>query len=361
MKKVLVTLGPSSFQPQVIREMDEYGVDLFRINLSHTAVEEVADLIHLIRSSSDTPICLDSEGAQIRNQNMAGGAVFLEEGSEINIHFKEVLGDAENISFTPVGIARHFEVGDIVTIDFNNAALRIDKKFDDRLVATVVSSGVVGSRKAADINRDVPLAPITPKDREAIAIGRSLGIRNFALSFAGSAEGVNAMRELCGSEASIISKVESKSGLRNLKGIIFASNSILIDRGDLSRTIPIGKVPFLQRRIISMGRTFDTPVYVATNFLESMIQQSGPNRSEVNDIVSTLMAGASGVVLAAETAVGKHPVACVSTVRSLLSYSGKWTPDSSIDEILDWDIKSETGCFDSILPNSDDRVATVLK
>ena len=355
MDKILATLGPSSLDPNTIRQMDEFGVNMFRINLSHTAIEDVADCIHMIRSNSDTPICLDSEGAQIRNQNMANGTAFFEAGSHVAIHFTEVLGDAHNISFTPVGIARHFEPDDVVNIDFNNASLRVIEKHDDKLIAEVVGSGLVGSRKAADINRDVPLAPITGKDREAIKIGRSLGIRNYALSFAGSVESVNEMRSLCGEDASIISKIESPSGLRNLKGIILASNAILIDRGDLSRTIPIEKVPFLQRRIISMGRTYDTPVYVATNFLESMIQTAMPNRSEVNDIVSTLLTGADGVVLAAETAVGKYPVECIATARTLLDYKVKWTSESSIENILDWQKDTLRDRYDCIVPNSDQK------
>ena len=114
----------------------------------------------------------------------------------------------------------------------------------------------------------------------------------------------------------------------------FRKDEILIDRGDLSRRVPIEKVPFLQRRIISFARSRKTPVFVATNLLESMVTRKSPTRAEVNDVVSTLLMGADGLVLAAETAIGGFPVEAVAMIRKLIDESGRWTPDTSLTEIL---------------------------
>ena len=126
----------------------------------------------------------------------------------------------------------------------------------------------------------------------------------------------------------------ARHGVRNLKGILEQTDEILIDRGDLSRRVPIERIPFLQRRIISIARSMRTPVHVATNLLESMVTTRSPNRAEVNDVVSTLEMGANGLILAAETAIGKHPVEAVKMVRTLIDEHERWTPNTSIDEIL---------------------------
>ena len=318
----------------IIKRCADLGIYVFRINLSHTPLEAVAPTIEKIRGWTDVPICLDSEGAQLRNQKMTSEAVAFKEGEEVRIHLEPVVGDANNISFSPDGMARQLVVGDEIAIDFDHVHLRVTNTNKDGAVAIVVSGGTVGSNKAADIQRDMEFDPVTAKDREAIKIGLGFGIRHFALSFANTPEDVEKMRTLCGPDATIICKIESPSGLTNLDGIVDLADEILIDRGDLSRKVPIEKVPFLQRRIISFARSRKTPVFVATNLLESMVTRKSPTRAEVNDVVSTLLMGADGLVLAAETAIGGFPVEAVTMIRNLIDESEMWTPDTSLAEII---------------------------
>ncbi|MCP3924037.1 MAG: hypothetical protein GY714_15775 [Desulfobacterales bacterium] len=334
-RSILVTLGPSSFNKNKVEQMTKQNVALFRINLSHTPIEEVEKKIKQIQSWTNVPICLDSEGAQIRNQNMIDEEVSYTKGDRVKIHFEEVIGDQHNISFTPNHVAKLFQTGDIINVDFNSVCFSVESLNKDYCIACVKRGGHVGSNKAADLNRSVPLNPITEKDKAAIEIGRSLGIINFALSFTNNKENVLEMRKLTGKKSCIISKIESYSGLLNLNEIIQEADQILIDRGDLSRQVPIVKIPFLQRRIISQVRSHGKPVFVATNLLESMIGTPTPTRAELNDVVSTLSMGASGLVLAAETAIGKFPVDSVKIIRELINQFEKWTSNTSIDELLE--------------------------
>ena len=161
-----------------------------------------------------------------------------------------------------------------------------------------------------------------------------LGIDNVALSFANRAEDVNELRTIVGENISIISKIESRKGLMNLDDIIKESDEILIARGDLSKEVRIEKIPFIQRNVIAHAKALSTPVHVATNLLESMIGFNQPNRAEVNDIISTLLMGADGLVLAGETAVGEFPVECVQMIRKLIDQYNQWTPNSGIEDIL---------------------------
>ena len=331
---ILVTLGPSSLNIRTVKELTKKGVDLFRINLSHTKLDDVRDIIENIQSWTDVPVCLDSEGAQIRNQDMVSEFVNFQKDDIVKIHHDSVVGDSNNISFTPDNVSQQLNVGDEIRVDFNSVCFCITEIHDNFVLATVKRGGTVGSNKAADSNADIKLSAVTPKDEKAFEIGLSLGVENFSLSFTNSAEDVSQVREIIGNNSNLISKIESIKGVLNLGEILPVVDQILIDRGDLSREVSIEKIPFIQRRIISYARSKDTPVYVATNLLESMIKSASPTRAEANDVASTLLMGASGLVLAAETAIGDYPVEAVEMVNLIIKQYNRWTTESSFNEII---------------------------
>jgi len=333
--KILATLGPSSLNKEDVQRMSSDNVSLFRINLSHTKIGNVESIIKKIQSWTDVPICLDSEGAQIRNQDMESESILFKKGEMVKIHFDNVIGNCNNISFTPKSVVPQLEIDDIIRVDFNAVKFRIVEKHNSFLMAIVEDEGTVGSNKAADVDCDISLDAVTPKDKAAFEIGLRYGVNNFSLSFTNTAKDVEEVREIIGMGSNLISKIESIKGVLNLGDILPVVDQILIDRGDLSREIPIEKIPFVQRRIISYARSKDVPVFVATNLLESMIQTNSPTRAEVNDVASTILMGANGLVLAAETAIGKFPVDSVKMVNSLICQYNRWTPESSFTDIIE--------------------------
>jgi len=332
--KVLATIGPTSIHKDVIERMSSKGVSLFRINLSHTKLVDLENVIRKIQSWTDVPICLDSEGAQVRNQDMQNDLVYYKEGSTVTIHQDQVIGDCNNISFTPNSVVQQLRVGDTIRVDFNAVTFMITNKYTDYLLASVESPGNVGSNKAADVDHELELDAVTYKDKKAFEIGLKYGINNFSLSFTNTVKDVDEVREVIGHNTNLISKIESIKGVMNLGEILPAVDQILIDRGDLSREVPIEKIPFLQRRINSYAKSKNTPVFVATNLLESMITTISPTRAEVNDVASTLLMGADGLVLAAETAVGIYPTESVNMVFSLIEQFNRWTPDTTFNDII---------------------------
>ena len=334
MKKILVTLGPASLKKEIVENLTLLGVYLFRINLSHTPLDSVEKNIKMIQSWTNVPICLDSEGAQLRNGNMVTENVEFKLGKKVLISNDNIIGDENKISFNPSSIMNQFRVGDKIQVDFNNVSLEIIEKIDKCFYAVVTSGGTIGSNKAADVNKDLEFEPLTDKDIKSIEIGLDNGVKNFAMSFANKPEDVDLMRSLCGKGSNIICKIESPLGVKNLEGIIERADAILIDRGDLSRRIEIALIPFLQRKIISTSCYMKKPVFVATNLLESMISTISPTRAEVNDVVSTLEMGASGLVLAAETAVGKYPQKSVEMIKNLIDTYDRFTPNTSIDDLM---------------------------
>ena len=318
--RVLCTLGPASLRPAVIAGLDQRGVDIFRINLSHTALAAVEDTIRLVRQHSSVPICLDTEGAQVRCGLMAP-EVALRVGQPVRLTPEKLVGTEELISLRPASVFATLRVGATLSVDFDGALLRVGLVDDRGATAIVTAEGRVCSNRAVTIDPAPTMPPLTAKDRRAIEIGVGLGVDHVALSFAASGADVALVRNLLPAGATVIAKVESRAGVAHVDEIIEAADAVLIDRGDLSREVPLENVPFYQKAIVRQANRANTPVYVATNLLESMVEHRRATVAEVNDIANTLLDGVHGLVLAAETAVGVDPLGVVDTVaRSIAAF-----------------------------------------
>ncbi len=329
-KELLCTLGPASMTREIIARLGELGASLLRVNLSHTSLDEVASTIEFIRGCTPVPVCLDTEGAQIRTGGIAGGSLTLRENSIVRAHRRPVPGDSGNFNFYPIDIIEKLKVGDFISIDFNAALVQVIGFADEAAVMRVLNGGEVGQNKAVTVERDIPLPALTEKDRGALDIGMEMGIRHYALSFASRAADVDEMRSIIGEDAFLISKIECFKGIVNLDDIAARSDALLIDRGDLSREVPLEQIPRIQKRILRRGRELGVRVYVATNLLESMVSAPTPTRAEVNDIYNTLCDGADGLVLAAETAIGAFPVRCATMIaRMIQQYEARDDDDGS--------------------------------
>jgi pyruvate kinase len=313
--KILCTLGPASLRPDVIEALNSRGIDLFRINMSHTPLEAVEEIVDLVRRHSSSPISLDTEGAQVRCGRLDGD-VTLRDGERLLLTPADIVGTGRELTLRPASIFGSLRPGALVSIDFDGALLEVNGVGQEGAEATVIDGGRIKSNKAVNIDPAPELPPLTEKDEEAIELGLRLGLDHFALSFAGSAENVALLRAMIGPEAHLMSKIESRAGVRNMADIIPASDAVLIDRGDLSREIPLEHVPFYQKVIVREANRWSRPVFVATNLLESMVTNRRATVAEANDIANTLLDGVHGLVLAAETAVGRDPVGSMDMVLS---------------------------------------------
>jgi pyruvate kinase len=314
---ILCTLGPASLNPDVIRGLDDRGVDLFRINLSHTPLEAVESTIELVQSVSSTAISLDSEGPQVRCGFVQPGLV-LNEGDDIRLRADAVISTGAELTLWPRTIFSQLQPGTLVGVDFAGALLRITSVSEEEAEAVVVSSGRIASNKAVTLDPRPVLPALSEKDLAAIKIGARMGIAHYCLSFASGAADVALMRTHVPLGATIIAKIESRIGVRNMDEIIGAADAVLIDRGDLSHDIALEYVPFYQKAIVRHANRWNRRVYVATNLLESMVTSNVPTIAEANDIANTLLDGVHGLVLAAETAIGQDPVGSVDVVLRII-------------------------------------------
>lgn len=316
--KLICTVGPASRDPSVLRRMEELGASIFRINLSHTPLEDLEPFVREIRAATEVPICLDTEGAQIRTGRMAGGRVELKVGQTVHLVPEEPAGTAQRMALYPAHSLSLLEPGMALRVDFDACVLSVREKKGEGVLAEVVNPGRVGSNKGVAVDRELALEPLTGKDLKAVAVARELGIRLYSYSFCSDAQAVRLLRDQVGPDSTIISKIESRSSLVHLEEIIAESDALLIDRGDLSTGVSLEEIPAVQKFIVRKAHQKPIPVYAATNLLESMVELPYPSRAEVNDIANTLLDGTNGLVLAAETAIGKYPVQCVEMIMRLV-------------------------------------------
>tara|TARA_Y100000590_G_scaffold57391_2_gene60324 strand:+ start:5958 stop:6932 length:975 start_codon:yes stop_codon:yes gene_type:complete len=315
MTEIFATVGPSTLNKKFLTAINKRKVNLLRINLSHTKIKDLESTVNFIKRYTKIPVCFDTEGAQIRTTSIFKNKMILKTNTSVFIHKNKQ--SKKSFSLTPIEAFDLINEGDILSIDFDSVQIKIIEKKNLSLKATVINGGSIAINKGVSVNRQIKLASFTKKDIQAFKIAKDLKIKNIALSFASTGQDVKRLREIFKYPINIISKIESKRGLKNLKNIISESNGILIDRGDLSREVPLENIPQTQKNIINVAKKMKKSVYVATNLLESMVIKKDPTRAEVNDIYNTLIDGANGLVLAAETAIGNYPLECINMISKV--------------------------------------------
>lgn len=327
MQKILkiITLGPATNTKEALRKIKDRGGDFVRVNMSHSSLEDLEYFISLAKKVG-LPFIIDTQGSQIRSGDLTENQAVLEENSEVKIYCDPIKGDRQRISLAPSKVVSQLEEGDTLRLDFDGLTLKvIDISTLDcgYIVAQVISGGVLGRNKGVVVDswngRSYDIPALTPTDYQSIAVGLRRGIGFVAASFMRSGSFVDEVKRATNNSMKIISKIECLDGLRNLDEIIEKSDYLLIDRGDLSKELPLEKIPFTQRIIIQRARKKGKGVIVATNLLETMINNKKPTRAEVHDVVNTIIDGAEGLALAAETAVGKYPIECINMLNRLIN------------------------------------------
>ena len=206
-KEIFCTLGPSSFNPDIIRRLTELKVNLFRLNLSHTPIKRLEEYVDLIRSCSDVPICFDSQGAQVRTGNLAANEIQVETGEVINLVCHPLLSKKNQICLYPKNVLLQIQVGDLISVGFDSTLIQVIEIFPI-VKARVISDGVIGENKAVSIIDHPPLLPcMTDVDFTAFELVKKLGIKNVALSFTNKRTDIEDLRNIVGQKVRIISKI----------------------------------------------------------------------------------------------------------------------------------------------------------
>ncbi len=321
--KIVATLGPGSSSTKTIRLLAEAGVDVFRLNFSHgeqAKHKQTCEAIRLIEEGLGRPLAVlaDMQGPKIRVGRFPDGQLKLAFHGE----YKLVVGaETDQPDTIPVPRKEIFDVleeGDTILAD------------DGLLIFTVLEAGanarvrselpgVLKDRKGFTVRgKALPVPALSEKDRDDLAFALDMGVDIIALSFVQTAEDIHEARALVQDRAMIVAKIEKPAAIDNLREIVAATDAVMIARGDLGVEFPPEQVPIIQRRIVRVSRNAAKPVIVATQMLESMIENAAPTRAEASDVATAIYQGADAVMLSAETAVGRHPATAVAIMNRII-------------------------------------------
>ncbi len=327
--KIVATLGPASNTEPVIREMIRAGVDVFRLNFSHSTHERKVAVLQKIRKVSKEqhrPVCIlaDLQGPKIRTTLLKDHQpVFLKAGHRLTITSRETLGTAAMVGTTFKTLAENVEQGSRILLSDGLIELRVHEIAGEDVVCDIVNGGLLGESKGINLPGVLVRTPsLTEKDSLDLEFALNHEVDAIAVSFVRTAEDVTLVRNRVaahGCDTWIIAKLEKPQAVEHLDAILQVSDGIMVARGDLGVEVPPEKVPAIQKHIIHRAAEYSKPVITATQMLESMIENPRPTRAEVSDVANAIYDGTDAVMLSGESAVGKYPVESVAMMARIVT------------------------------------------
>ena len=321
--KILATLGPASSTMEQIEALFEAGADVFRINMSHTSHEMLAEFHGRLREiekrqGRPVPILVDLQGPKLRIGKFENGEIELEPGQRFRLDLDKALGDEHRVSLPHPEIMLALSHGHFLLLDDGRIRLEVTAAAKDHVETEVVVGGKLSNHKGVNVpDTSLPLAALSDKDRADLDRALELGVDWVALSFVQRPADVAETKKIVAGRAGVMSKIEKPAALDHLQEIIELSDAIMVARGDLGVELPIEEVPPWQKRMIRAARRAGRPVVVATQMLETMITSPMPTRAEVSDVSNAIYDGADAVMLSAESASGDYAVEAVAMMNRI--------------------------------------------
>lgn len=341
--KIIATLGPASESPERMRLLVEAGVNIFRLNMSHAGHDWVRRIVRQIREVSaqlgtQVGILMDTQGPSIRTAERAE-KIEITTGETFTFTIKgapEPLGKSVQVSYDQ--FADDVQIGDLVLVDNGVIRLEAVSKTAHAVKCRALTDGVLGSRRRVNLPTvEVNLPALTEKDLADIELGLECGVDFIAQSFVRRAEDVLELRRLLeakGKSQKIVAKIECQAAVRNREAIIDAADAVMVARGDLGVETPYEELPIVQRQLVKSCVQKIKPVIVATQLLESMIQNPMPTRAEITDVANAVYEQADAVMLSGETTVGEYPVECVKVLDRIATRTERSGNAGFSDKVL---------------------------
>src|SRR5246500_3590231 len=320
-------MGPATSTDEKVLALVEAGMDVARMNFSHGEQVDHKAAYDRSRVASDVTgravgVMIDLQGPKIRLGRFAAGHAFWQTGDTVRITVEDCEGTHDRVSTTYKRLAHDAESGDRLLVDDGKVGLVVETVEADDVVCTVTEGGPVSNNKGLSLpGMNVSVPALSEKDIEDLGCGLRRGIDMVALSFVRSPADIELVHDVMdrvGRRVPVIAKVEKPEAIDNLEAIVLAFDAVMVARGDLGVELPLEEVPLVQKRAIQMARENAKPVIVATQMLESMIENSRPTRAEPSDVANAVLDGADAVMLSGETSVGKYPLEAVKTMARIV-------------------------------------------
>jgi pyruvate kinase len=325
--KIVCTLGPAVDTPEQIRELVAAGMDVARLNFSHGEHAEHAERYHKVRAAAvaaERPVGIlaDLQGPKIRLGRFADGPVYWANGETVVITSDVIEGTHDRVSCTYDRLPAEVRPGDRLLIDDGKVAVEVVRVEGNDISCLVTEGGPVSNNKGVSLpNVAVSVPAMSDKDAADLRFALGLGVDFVALSFVRSPDDIKLVHEIMdeeGRRVPVIAKIEKPEAVARLEPIVNAFDGIMVARGDLGVELPLEQVPLVQKRAIQLCREQAKPVIVATQMLDSMIENARPTRAEASDVANAVLDGADAVMLSGETSVGKYPIVTVQTMARIV-------------------------------------------
>ena len=324
--KIICTLGPSTDQEGVLRELVANGMNVARFNFSHGSHEEHLgrfEKLKAIREELGKPVAalLDTKGPEIRLKEFKNGVEMLEAGQTFTLTTRDVEGTNEICSITYKDLPMDVEPNGTIMLDDGLIKLQIQTVNDTDIVCTVLNNGKIKNKKGVNVpGVHLSMPYMSQRDKDDIIFGIQQGYDFIAASFVRTAQDVYDIRNLLNqydSNIRIIAKIENREGVNNIDSILAAADAVMVARGDLGVEIDFTELPGIQKTIIDRSFSFGKPIVTATQMLDSMIVNPRPTRAEISDVANAIYDGTSAIMLSGETAAGAYPVEALKTMSAI--------------------------------------------
>ncbi|MGK3938817.1 pyruvate kinase [Streptomyces caeruleatus] len=326
--KIVCTLGPATDSYDQIKDLVDAGMDVARFNLSHGSYTEHEERYHRVRKASDETgrsvgLLADLQGPKIRLGHFTEGPVLLERGDTFTVTVEEgAQGDQQSCGTTYAGLAADVTAGERILVDDGKVCLEVTSVDGPRVHTRVIEGGMVSDHKGLNLpGVAVSVPALSEKDEEDLRWALRMGFDVIALSFVRSGRDIVAVHRImdeAGRRVPVIAKVEKPQAVEAIDDIVAAFDGIMVARGDLGVEMPLELVPIVQKRAIKLAKRNAKPVIVATQMLDSMIENSRPTRAEASDVANAVIDGTDAVMLSGETSVGKYAVETVRTMAKIV-------------------------------------------
>lgn len=321
--KIVATIGPASGDPDMMRTLFKAGVDVFRLNFSHGCHQDHRKNVETARALETEfgrPVALlaDMQGPKLRIGKFKNDSIEIAKGMAFRFDLDTALGDETRVQLPHPEVIEAMDVGSEILLDDGKVRVCVTAKDKNGLDTEIMAGSKLSNNKGFNIPGVVlPIAALTEKDRIDLEAAIEMGVDWIAQSFVQKAEDVIEAQKLIKGRAALMAKIEKPSAVKCIKDIIDVVDGIMLARGDLGVEIPPEQVPAVQKRVVRQVRHAGKPVIVATQMLESMIDNARPTRAEASDVATAVYDGADAVMLSAETAVGNYPIEAVSIMNRI--------------------------------------------
>ena len=360
--KIVATVGPACDSYEQLLELVKAGVNVFRLNFSHGNYGDKVRIIEYVRQINKTEpyniaVLADLQGPKLRVGELEGDALEIKEGDILTFTNEKVIGNRHRIYVSYPDLHADVQVGEKILIDDGKLEVVVKEiTKDNEVKVEVLLGGILLPKKGVNLpDTSISLPSLTEKDLADLEFMIKHQVDWVALSFVRRPEDIIELKALlteAGCKAKVIAKIEMPEALKNLRDIIVESDGVMIARGDLGVELPLEEIPLIQKDIIKKCLHRAKPVIVATQMMESMIERTKPNRSEITDVANAVLEGADAVMLSGETATGKYPRLVVETMTKIILEVESKAYDFNREEMLRPQTKSPSFLSDAVCYNA---------